>query len=94
LWLPACDVKARAMTSTSSRRSSSASASPLHPGNRRQPNPPAGTGRRNERLSIPTPDHYLPLLYVIGTRQHGDPFTFPVEGVDGGSISMLAVRVG
>ncbi len=45
-------------------------------------------------LSVPTPDHYLPLLYVIGTRQGGDAITFPVEGVDGGSISMLTVRVG
>jgi 4,5-DOPA dioxygenase extradiol len=44
-------------------------------------------------LSIPTPDHYLPLLYVIGTRDDGDAVTFPVEGVDGGSISMLAVEV-
>jgi 4,5-DOPA dioxygenase extradiol len=45
-------------------------------------------------LSVPTPDHYLPLLYVIGTGQKGDPVTFPVEGVDGGSISMLSVQVG
>lgn len=45
-------------------------------------------------LSIPTPDHYLPLLYVIGTRQPGENITFPVEGVEGGSISMLSVCVG
>jgi 4,5-DOPA dioxygenase extradiol len=45
-------------------------------------------------LSIPTPDHYLPLLYVIATRQQDDPITFPVEGVDGGSVSMLAVQIG
>ncbi|HEV8117910.1 MAG TPA: 4,5-DOPA dioxygenase extradiol [Thermoanaerobaculia bacterium] len=45
-------------------------------------------------LSIPTPDHYLPLLYVIATRQQGENITFPVEGVDGGSISMLSVCVG
>jgi 4,5-DOPA dioxygenase extradiol len=45
-------------------------------------------------LSIPTPDHYLPLLYVIATRQPGEIITFPVEGVDGGSISMLSVNVG
>ena len=45
-------------------------------------------------LSIPTPDHYLPLLYVIATRQQGEGVTFPVEGVDGGSISMLTVQVG
>jgi 4,5-DOPA dioxygenase extradiol len=46
------------------------------------------------RLSIPTPDHYLPLLYVIATWQQGENVTFPVEGVDGGSISMLSVCVG
>lgn len=45
-------------------------------------------------LSIPTPDHYLPLLYVIATRRGSDAVTFPVDGVDGGSISMLAVQVG
>lgn len=45
-------------------------------------------------LSIPTPDHYLPLLYVIGSRQEGEVITFPIEGVDGGSISMLTARVG
>jgi len=49
---------------------------------------------REALLSIPTPDHYLPLLYVIGTRQASDSITFPVEGVDGGSISMVSVRVG
>jgi 4,5-DOPA dioxygenase extradiol len=43
---------------------------------------------------VPTPDHYLPLLYVIGARTPSEPVTFPVEGVDGGSISMLAVQVG
>jgi 4,5-DOPA dioxygenase extradiol len=45
-------------------------------------------------LSVPTPDHYLPLLYVIATRRERDPIRFPVEGVDGGSVSMLAVRIG
>ena len=45
-------------------------------------------------LSIPTPDHYLPLLYVIATRQQGEVITFPIEGVDGGSISMLSVQIG
>jgi 4,5-DOPA dioxygenase extradiol len=49
---------------------------------------------REAILSIPTPDHYLPLLYVLGTRRSPDALTFPVEGVDGGSISMLSVQVG
>jgi 4,5-DOPA dioxygenase extradiol len=45
-------------------------------------------------LAAPTPDHYLPLLYVIGLRRAGEQVTFPVEGFDGGSISMLTVRIG
>ncbi|MGA3210245.1 MAG: 4,5-DOPA dioxygenase extradiol [Terriglobales bacterium] len=49
---------------------------------------------REAALAVPTPDHYLPLLYVVGARQAAEPVSFPVKGVDGGSISMLAVRVG
>jgi 4,5-DOPA dioxygenase extradiol len=49
---------------------------------------------RDAALSIPTPDHYLPLLYVLGTRQRNEGIQFPVEGVDGGSISMLTVKIG
>jgi 4,5-DOPA dioxygenase extradiol len=49
---------------------------------------------RDAMLSAPTPDHYLPLLYVLGAQQEGDRVSFPVEGVDGGSISMLSVQVG
>ena len=49
---------------------------------------------RDAALSIPTPDHYLPLLYVLATKQQRESVRFPIEGVDGGSISMLAVQVG
>lgn len=49
---------------------------------------------RDALLAAPTPDHYLPLLYVIALRRDGEAVTFPVEGVDGGSISMLTVRLG
>ena len=49
---------------------------------------------RDALLSIPTPDHYLPLLYVLGCHQNGDSIRFPVEGIDGGSISMLSVQIG
>jgi 4,5-DOPA dioxygenase extradiol len=49
---------------------------------------------RDAVLAVPTPDHYLPLLYVIAVRRKGDPMGFPVEGVDGGSVSMLAVQIG
>lgn len=45
-------------------------------------------------LSAPTPDHYLPLIYVLGSQRDDDPVMFPVEGFDGGSVSMTAVRIG
>jgi 4,5-DOPA dioxygenase extradiol len=49
---------------------------------------------RDAMLAAPTPDHYIPLLYILGLRKAGDLVTFPVEGFDGGSISMLTVKVG
>ena len=45
-------------------------------------------------MSAPTPDHYLPLLYVMGLRREGDRVSFPVEGFDGGAMSMLSVQLG
>lgn len=49
---------------------------------------------RDAQLSIPTPEHYLPLLYVLGLRRAGEPINFPIAGIEGGSISMLAVQFG
>lgn len=49
---------------------------------------------RDALLSVPTPDHYLPLLYVLGTQRADDEVSFPVEGIDGGSVSMLTVKIG
>jgi len=46
------------------------------------------------RLCVPTPEHYLPLLYVLGASSPGEPVSYPVEGMDGGSVSMLAVQFG
>jgi 4,5-DOPA dioxygenase extradiol len=45
-------------------------------------------------LSVPTPEHYLPLLYVLGLLRKKEKISFPVQGVDGGSISMLTVQIG
>ena len=38
---------------------------------------------REVELAVPTPDHYLPLLYIAATRAASDPVTSPVEGIDG-----------
>ncbi|HVW64274.1 MAG TPA: 4,5-DOPA dioxygenase extradiol [Nitrosospira sp.] len=45
-------------------------------------------------LSVPTPEHYLPFLYILAQRRDKEEVSFPIEGFDGGSISMLAVKIG
>ena len=45
-------------------------------------------------LSVPTPEHYLPLLYVLGTQQPGERVTVPISGFDLGSLSMTSFVVG
>lgn len=45
-------------------------------------------------LSIPSPEHFLPLLYILGTQHKGEPLSFPLDGIEGGSVSMLTVQVG
>lgn len=42
-------------------------------------------------LSIPTPDHYLPLLYVLATQNEKDQISYPVEGYSLGSLSMRSL---
>src|SRR5690348_4198665 len=37
---------------------------------------------REAELAVPTPEHFLPMLYVAGARTPSDPVTFPIEGVD------------
>lgn len=46
------------------------------------------------RLSIPTPEHYLPLLYCIAQQGPGDTLSFPVDGIEYGAIGMLTVAIG
>jgi 4,5-DOPA dioxygenase extradiol len=46
------------------------------------------------RMSAPTPDHFLPLLYVVGASAETDTVRFPIEGFDSGSLSMRAALLG
>jgi 4,5-DOPA dioxygenase extradiol len=45
-------------------------------------------------LSVPTNDHYLPLLYAAAMSDADDAVTFPHAGIDMGSMSMRCVRFG
>jgi 4,5-DOPA dioxygenase extradiol len=46
------------------------------------------------RLAVPTPDHYLPLMYVLGCRRRGDVATIPLTGFELGTISTTAIVLG
>jgi len=46
------------------------------------------------RLSIPSPDHWIPLLYVLGASDPQDRLKFEYEGIEHGSISMRCVSYG
>jgi len=49
----------------------------------------AGLGEA-ARMSIPTPDHYLPALYVLGAQRDDDALAILTDGIELGSISMLS----
>jgi 4,5-DOPA dioxygenase extradiol len=46
------------------------------------------------RMSIPTPEHYLPALYVLGAQRDDDALTIVTDGIELGSISMLSFAYG
>lgn len=45
-------------------------------------------------LSIPTPEHFLPLLYALAAQDPDDPVSFFADKVTLGAISMRGVRMG
>ncbi len=45
------------------------------------------------RLSIPTPDHFLPLLYVLGMKRKDEQVRLFNDKLVGGSISMTSVQI-
>ncbi|MHC4839214.1 MAG: 4,5-DOPA-extradiol-dioxygenase [Planctomycetota bacterium] len=48
-------------------------------------------GTEDGRMSHPTPEHWLPLLYAYAATDEADAVSFPVEGFDWGSLSMRCV---
>lgn len=46
----------------------------------------------DSELAIPTPDHYLPLLYAVGVRRNDDTTEVIVDGLDLGCVSMTSVQ--
>ncbi len=46
------------------------------------------------QLSIPTPEHYLPLLYVLGLKDRKEPVCLFNDRTVMGSIAMTSVKVG
>jgi 4,5-DOPA dioxygenase extradiol len=45
-------------------------------------------------LAIPTPEHYLPLMYTLGLKGKDDPILFFNDKVVGGSLNMTSVKFG
>jgi 4,5-DOPA dioxygenase extradiol len=45
-------------------------------------------------MSVPTPEHYLPLLYVLALQRPGEIAGMPLDGIELGAISMLCVQLG
>jgi 4,5-DOPA dioxygenase extradiol len=42
---------------------------------------------------VPSPDHYWPLLYVLGARLPGDRPVFSPDHIEHGSLSMTSVTL-
>lgn len=46
------------------------------------------------RLSVPTPEHYLPLLYIAAMQAEDEQMRFAVDGYEMGSLGMLSAVAG
>ena len=44
--------------------------------------------------AVPTPDHYLPMLYILGMQGDNECLAFTHEGFQNASISMRCFRIG
>ena len=46
------------------------------------------------KLAIPSPDHYLPLLYTLGLQQKGEAIQLFNDKLMAGSLSMTSIKIG
>ncbi|WP_272690319.1 4,5-DOPA dioxygenase extradiol [Providencia sp. PROV152] len=66
-----------------------------HLGSKQSPHPlTLALEREDGQRSNPSPEHFLPLLYVIGCWDGKEPISTPTEGIVSGSLSMLSVQIG
>ncbi len=49
---------------------------------------------REAMLAIPTPEHYLPLMYTLGVKNNKDGISFFNDKAVGGSLTMTSVKIG
>ena len=49
---------------------------------------------KEAQLAIPTPEHYLPLLYTLGLKGKNDPVSFFNDKAVAGSLTMTSVKIG
>ncbi len=48
---------------------------------------------RSVQLSVPTPEHYMPLLYVLALKKPGEKVTLFNDKTIGGSLTMTSLKV-
>jgi 4,5-DOPA dioxygenase extradiol len=49
---------------------------------------------READMAIPTPEHYLPLLYSLGLKNEQEDVSFFNDKAVAGSLTMTSVKIG
>jgi 4,5-DOPA dioxygenase extradiol len=49
---------------------------------------------KDAKLAVPTPEHFLPLLYILAQQAENEKCEIFCEGIELGSISMMGVKIG
>jgi 4,5-DOPA dioxygenase extradiol len=49
---------------------------------------------KESRLAIPTPEHYIPLLYTLSLQQKNESIAFFNDKAVGGSLTMTSIKIG